>query len=264
MNLFKSITTTSTVTEVTPSSQNLEQKIPDYTSSSLAEAQLQAKEFRSKMGALPYALSSEITAHVAAKGKRKKSGKNKVLHMPSPEQALRLNKTYNIVQTTNPTTITSSISVSVASAFSVQLSFFGNSTNLQTVFDQYRIALVEVSFLPRASLNTVTAVSDPGRFVSVVDLDDNTALSGISNALSYQGAKITEGTKEHKRTFVPHIAVAAYSGTFTSYANEAAPWIDCASNTVQHFGVKTYWTATTNVEVYDVFFRAHLQFRNVF
>ena len=44
----------------------------------------------------------------------------------------------------------------------------------------------------------------------------------------------------------PRISTAAYSGAFTSYTNTKAPWIDCNSPTVQHFGMKFGIDATMN------------------
>jgi len=102
-----------------------------------------------------------------------------------------------------------------------------------------------------------------GQFVSVIDYDDAVNLTTFASALDYPSAFQSEGYTPHRHVFVPHIAVAAFAGTFTAYANEEAPWIDCASNTVQHYGVKTAWSGTSAVFLYDVRVRVIVQFRNV-
>jgi len=70
-------------------------------------------------------------------------------------------------------------------------------------------------------------------------------------------------TDSHYRKFIPHVAVASYSGTFTSFTNEVAPWIDIASPSVQHYGLKTACTPTTAVVQYTARARLSVSFRNV-
>jgi hypothetical protein len=122
--------------------------------------------------------------------------------------------------------------------------------------------MLEISYIPRSNSNTALT-SNEGLFTTVIDYDDATALSTQAQALDYSSALTCEGYLSQRRVFVPHIAVAAYSGTFTSFANEEAPWIDSSSNSVQHYGLKTAWTASTSVCTYDLLIRGWFQFRNV-
>jgi hypothetical protein len=39
--------------------------------------------------------------------------------------------------------------------------------------------------------------------------------------------------------------MAAYTGSFTGYVNMGPQWIDAASNTVQHYGIKMYIPGAT-------------------
>jgi len=59
--------------------------------------------------------------------------------------------------------------------------------------------------------------------------------------------------------------VAAYNGAFAGYANLGAQWIDAASTTVQHYGVKTYVpggaAGQTQLASWDVFVEYFIQFR---
>jgi hypothetical protein len=208
---------------------------------------------------LTYALPALI-ASTSKGGKGRKGGK--VVKFPSPARASGLNKVYSIIQTLPLANFNSSTAVTTFTGTSVAFSVLDQATSLANVFDQYRIPMVEVTFIPVVNINDVQA-STMGSFASCVDLDDQTALSTYNAALDYQGCISTEGFKEHKHTFVPHIAVAAYSGTFVSFANEAAPWIDAGSPNVAHYGVKTAWTATTAVCTYSIRIRVMVQLRNV-
>ncbi len=53
----------------------------------------------------------------------------------------------------------------------------------------------------------------------------------------------------------PHLAIGAYSGAFTSFANtNSTQWVDANSPSVQYYGVKYGWTnlggAALNIRVY--------------
>jgi len=58
------------------------------------------------------------------------------------------------------------------------------------------------------------------------------------------------------------MAVAAFSGAFTSYSNVPAGWIDSASPGVQHYGLKLYFESTPfGVISYEYSVRAKVSFR---
>jgi len=99
--------------------------------------------------------------------------------------------------------------------------------------------------------------------ISVLDYDDST--STASAALrQYESAVQVQSTRPMTRTLCPHVAIAAYSGAFTSFANKKMVWIDSGSPSVVHYGVKS---ALINCQVvsqtiYDVQARYVVQFRN--
>lgn len=109
--------------------------------------------------------------------------------------------------------------------------------SLAAVFDQYRILAVEVVFRPQAQASAPTAASK-GFLYTVLDYDDSSALTSIGQAEAYENCIATEVWQSQRRCLKPRAALAAYSGTFVSYANVEAPWIDCTSNAVQHYGIK--------------------------
>lgn len=118
------------------------------------------------------------------------------------------------------------------------------------LFDQYKIISCKVSLRPwqttvfadvakptNGALNTIV--------YSVLDYDDNATLTannlGVQKMREYQTFKETIFLKNKPvvRSIKPHIAMAAYgAGVFTSYANTKAGWIDMASPSVSHYGMK--------------------------
>jgi len=101
-----------------------------------------------------------------------------------------------------------------------------------------------------------------GLMTSVIDYDD--AL-GVAQAglLEYQNALSAPGTNGHYRVFVPHCAIAAYGGTFSQFSNVPAPWIDCASTGVLHYGFKSTCSVTSVALTWDLTWRIKVEFRNV-
>jgi hypothetical protein len=131
-------------------------------------------------------------------------------------------------------------------------------------FDQYRCIGIEMYLDP--FLNTTsTAATLNGRLYTVVDYDDTSALSTPAAALAYDTCITTATWQRQRRAFKPRIAQAAYgSGVFTSFANLPAPWIDCASGTVAHYGVKAILdigAGAGNLQNYSLTVRAIVEFR---
>jgi len=161
----------------------------------------------------------------------------------------------------SPSVHTSSASVPTFVSYATTLNSFDKVSSYTGCFDQYRIRMIEMVLIPHASDNTTFSASS-GLFTTVIDYDDATNLTTVADALSYSTSLTTSGTTIQKRCFIPHIADAVYSGAFTSFGNETCPWIDAASTTVQHYGLKSAWTTSSAVCAYDLVVRAWIQFRN--
>jgi len=157
--------------------------------------------------------------------------------------------------------VSTSTTVNQFFAFYTIFSYFDQYASWQAVFDQYRINLLEYTFIPLSSNGYSTA--NAGVTVVVVDHDDATVLSTINGAMDYPMQQTVRSTDPFRVTFKPHVAEAAYTGAFTGYANTVSPWLDIASANVQHYGVKTASVPTTAVLTYDLFVRANLSFKSV-
>jgi len=149
---------------------------------------------------------------------------------------------------------TSTITNATASS-QFSLSNFLGSTALTSVFDQYKFEQVEVWLEPTAAQGSTVFAN----LITAVDLDDaSVPTAAISDR---QGALQGYGGAGRYHKWVPHMAVAVYSGTFTSFANERAGWIDSASPNVQHYGFKSFAVSTPVIVKYDLTVRAVISFR---
>jgi len=145
--------------------------------------------------------------------------------------------------------------------------------SFQAVFDQYRIAKVKVEFLPRGgvsqfvtSSNLMSLPGPPGNLITAVDFEDATAETPPA-LLTYQSAVLKPGYAKQVRVFAPRVALGAYSGAFTSYANAKSQWIDAKSPSVQHYGCKWSFDYGTNIAtnwvVFDILVTYFVEFRSV-
>jgi len=135
---------------------------------------------------------------------------------------------------------------------SFALSDFSSVTNLTSVFDQYRFDQIEVWLDPH-SVNGNSAWPD---LYSAVDLDDGNNPTTVASVENRTGALIGNGIDGHYHKWVPHVAFAVYSGAFTSFASVPHTWIDCASSSVQHYGLKTAAVSNGSAIVYNLNVRA--------
>jgi hypothetical protein len=154
-----------------------------------------------------------------------------------------------------------SASVTVFYATAITLNSFDNYSEYTGLFDQYRIDDVEVWIDAASPGLASTASTNVGQLFTAVDLDDNTAPSSIVQVESKPGACVTTGMVGHYHRWKPHMAVAVYSGTFTSFANAPSNWIDSASPGVAHYGIKLAHSLTDSVYKYNVMVRAKVSFR---
>jgi len=157
--------------------------------------------------------------------------------------------------------LTSSTTLGTFANVVVTAAQLSNFADMSAAFDQYRIKAVQAILYNRTNSVTVNG-SNLGLVHSVIDYDDGNALSTAVQALGYSNCLVVGGNENFSRVFVPHVANAVYSGAFTSFGNITNEWIDCGSSGVQHYGLKTAWTATDAVYHYDLVVRVWIQYRN--
>jgi hypothetical protein len=145
----------------------------------------------------------------------------------------------------------------VLSASSIAFNASPAYTEYTGLFDQYRIRLIEAWLEPIAAQGTTVF----GPVASAIDLDDANSPGNLASVQAKQDSLTSYGGSSHYHRWVPHCALAAYSGVFTSFANVTAPWIDSASPAVQHFGLKYAALPTPAAVPYRLNVRMHLSFR---
>lgn len=114
-------------------------------------------------------------------------------------------------------------------------------SDFSNTFDLYKIEAVKMTFRPRFNMSTVGAVATNrnGRLFTAIDYDDSVAPTSVSALRQYSSCKVTNWDEDHVRLIKPKIAIATEiaGGTLTGFASSES-WLDLASTTVLHFGIK--------------------------
>lgn len=146
--------------------------------------------------------------------------------------------------------------------YSFQLSDVDNYTEFTNLYDQYRIRRIDLQFIPFYTQSTPGAGACSGVIYAAPDFDDISATASAA-LRQYPACQVFGQTERIQVTVEPRLAVAAYSGTFTSYANLRDQWIDCNSPSVQHYGFKLAADASGGTaNSFQVIGTYHLEFRS--
>lgn len=181
------------------------------------------------------------------------------------------NKVFNVIQSSDNNsggtqTPNLTTSTSVPTFLGANFTFAGlipQNASWAAVFDQYRIMAIEAWIRPLSGTSG-TVDSNGANMLSVIDYDDANTPTQVSALLAYENVMIAPMTNGHYRKFRPHIAVSAYNGSFSGFQNSKSGWIDVASNTVQHYGIKLAVEPTSVAYKVYISYRVWIQFRNVF
>jgi len=113
--------------------------------------------------------------------------------------------------------------------------------SLISIFDQYKIEMVECKFQPNFTENPVsTSNYTLPRLYTVFDYDDANLIT-IAQAGDYDSCVVTDPGKSVIRTVRPRAALAMYNtgAVFSGYGSTGPrQWVDCASPAVPYYGVK--------------------------
>ncbi len=158
-----------------------------------------------------------------------------------------------------------------ACVFNSSLADLAQAASFAAIFDQYRFEEVKIRLLPLTSnlttTNTSTNIVDPSDFV--LDFDDGSALANENAALEYDNCQTLMPYDECIMSYRPAVAPAYFtSGAFSGYGVEASDgvWLDAASTTILHYGVKGWIGAlaatSTMVVGWAVYAQYTVSFRN--
>ncbi len=208
------------------------------------------------------------------------------IRIPTPKGPLKgamLSTAQRVVTFNGSTGVNSSgsapnISVSSATAtlgaISFRLDDLNQSSTFSSLFDQYRIDRVHLSFRTRNSAATLFNVAAPNNsapeLVVVADFDDASAPSALTDLYQYDNCIIANSGDSIDVLIEPSITPSLYAaGAFSGYAVQGSEdvWIDVANTAVPVYGIKFGITplqvSTTAVWAWDITATYVVSFRNI-
>ena len=139
-------------------------------------------------------------------------------------------------------------------------------TNL---YDKYKICSYKVTFVPRLDAFTGYAGNTDATqnliLWTCLDYDDGEAPASVREVMNYRNARWTRGAATHSRYIkYPHILGTVQSTAAAVGASVSrAPWRDCKTLNINHFGFKYACKpggAAANKTVFDVVITAYVKF----
>jgi len=169
-----------------------------------------------------------------------------------------------MVKTVNKGLVAGSTSAATFYTYAFTLADCSEYSSFTNLYDQYRIVKIQCLFMPLTLLQTAgtgSVTSSP--LVVIADYDDNSTLTSMVQLYNYQNVQFCKCQDKLEFAIKPRLALAAYSGSFTSYANASPQWIDSNSTAVQHYGIKVGIDQSTQVPSWVFYARYFLEFRAV-
>jgi hypothetical protein len=157
-------------------------------------------------------------------------------------------------------TVSTSTSTYVEANVAFSLNQLNDYSNLTSVFDQYCIYSVAVSFSVDGNSPTGVSVS----LLTALDYDNiaNIGPVGIANYTNCSETLIGPSSSL-VRYVKPCIALAAYTGSFGGFATQRC-WLNCNSPSIQHYGMRAVYLQTNASFLVRTVYEFVLGFRNKF
>jgi hypothetical protein len=156
-------------------------------------------------------------------------------------------------------TVTSTSAAEGLYGYSTTFDQITDYTSCQNLYDRYKISKVTWHIKGNTQPPLPAASPSASYLFACIDFDDGSAPSSVAVVGNYDNAVIATASEDLLITYKPKVALAAYSGAFTSYASQGDQWIDMGSPSVQHYGLKigVSQSTSTNVNAWLVFVTIH-------
>jgi len=129
-------------------------------------------------------------------------------------------------------------SSSTSFSFEPKLSDLQGYSDIQNLFDYYRIMAYEILFIPNRNTSDITAASAAIPNMWIVNDQDGGGPSAETGFMEKPTARIQQMIEPFKWVNKsPRFSLAVYQGVTTGYAvGGRSQWLDCTSDGVPHFG----------------------------
>lgn len=149
-----------------------------------------------------------------------------------------------------PANLVSSAAANIYSSFSFRIQDIPDYTAIQSVWDQYRIDRVSVTFTPMNSLQAPLASVGFSPLWTAIDYDDSVTPTSVSQVMQYSNAlMLTAGQRPLVRSWKPKYRGLAYNGSAGIQSTVLGGFLDLAAGDIEHYGLKTVVQQSTSTNL---------------
>jgi len=145
-------------------------------------------------------------------------------------------KVFTFVRTADLGNIASSFAGPVFGSNYFSLDGVTNYSEFSSLFDQFRIKKIRLHISPLSNAPYPSLVA-PSPLYIAPDFDNATLPASVTEVIEKSGVRILSPKDSTVFEFTPRIAVAAYQGALTAFANQTS-WVDCSYHATQFYGIK--------------------------
>jgi hypothetical protein len=207
---------------------------------------------------------SKIVSNVRRQRRQRPSNPAADLIVPRNIEKMSTSRNYTMRKKYQLRNIASVATGFIGYGFNFRLADLPLYTEMQALFDQYRIIAVEVEFVP-AQTESINVTDVVPRIYHTVDFDNATIPPNLDVILDYQRTRMNYMTQYFKRSFKPCSATNVFStGSAPAYSVVQDQWIDILYPTVEYYGLKVGIDSSgATIFTYQPTATVYIELRNV-
>jgi len=137
-----------------------------------------------------------------------------------------------------------------------------------SVFDQYKINMIEVDIVAMTLLPAPSTGAQYSLGYVAIDYDDNVVPTSIGQIQAYSNSMILRPSRDLRFSLQPKTATevqSTFAGATAGAGVSNSQWLDCTYNSVPHYGIKAaiVQSTSTNLTRWRILLRYHVSFRSV-
>lgn len=169
-----------------------------------------------------------------------------------------ISKVHHFKRTFTLTPLASSTATSYG-AYNFQFQELPNYTEFQNLYDCYRINKIVMKFVPNHNSSEFGSTKAMCEFNSVLDFNDVTVPTALTQLYEYQNWRMTRGNRIHTRMWTPSVLTVISTTSATNYIGDAPKykqWLNTSQADIEHYGLKYAFGATNAAG--DVYFTPYI------
>lgn len=169
--------------------------------------------------------------------------------------------TYRFKKHVDLGTISSGLATNNYGSFLFKLQDIPNYSEMQAVFDSFRINAVRLTFIPASNITTGSNADFSNRIVTAIDYNSSTVPTSVNQLRDYESCKVSPNNVLHTVYFKPKLNPLGTTGNLAG----PQPWVATTNATAQYFAVlyaMEHPAYASSSDLYRVEAKYYLEFKD--